>query len=177
MRRTAHLSAALLLTALVLTGCTTPTPMPTAPPEPSIAPVFASDEEALAAAEEAYGRFLATLDQIFIDGGSDPERLRQVASEEIFLHESGGFEQLRREGLRGVGATTSTLTFQSANLTAGEVTVYACDDISGTDIVDAAGNSVVADRRVVQYQYEVLLGENPMIVRSRTPWDGSSVCA
>jgi hypothetical protein len=55
MRRTARLPLPLLLITLVLAGCTQPDPMPTPPPTPSASPVFASDEEALAAAEEAYG--------------------------------------------------------------------------------------------------------------------------
>jgi hypothetical protein len=139
--------------------------------------VFASDEEALAAAEEAYGRFLSTLDQIFVDGGANPERLLDVASQEILDHEMAGFEQLKASGERGTGATTTTLTLQYADLASGEVTVYACDDISDTDILDSSGRSVVREGRTTKYEYEVTLADNPMIVTSRVPWDGSSICS
>ena len=47
--------------ALALSGCAgAPTPTPTPPSSASAAPIFASDEEALAAAEAAYERYRAT---------------------------------------------------------------------------------------------------------------------
>lgn len=177
MRRTAHLSAALLLTALVLTGCTTPTPMPTAPPEPSTAPVFASDEEALAAAEEAYGRFLAVVDQIFADGGEEPERLLEVASKAQYESEVSGFLRMQSDGVHGTGQATFTLILQSFDAHRGEVTVYSCDDISGTDIVDSSGVSVVSGGRDDLIPYEVRLTGDPLIVDERTLWRGSGICA
>lgn len=176
MRRTAHLSAALLLTALVLTGCTTPTPMPTAPPEPSIAPVFASDEEALAAAEEAYGRFLETVDAILASGGSDPERLRPLVSDSMFEKELEGFVTLQSRGWHGVGLRTFTLTLQSYDES--EVHVYACDDVSATDVVDSGGASMVADGRLAQYPFEVTfeLNAGTLIVAAKELWNGGGVC-
>ncbi|HTN57585.1 MAG TPA: hypothetical protein VL043_04905 [Protaetiibacter sp.] len=176
MRRTARLLLPLLLITLVLAGCTQPDPMPTPPPTPSAAPVFASDEEALGAAEEAYGKFLAALDGIFIDGGEKPERLLAVASEEVLEQEAAGFEQLRTEALRGTGSTHAHLTLQAANLALGEVVAYSCDDISDTDIVDRNGVSVVAERTTTVFEYEVVFSGDPLIVQSRLPWDGASVC-
>src|SRR5690606_919779 len=91
MRRTARLPLPLLLITLVLAGCTQPDPMPTPPPTPSAAPVFASDEEALAAAEEAYGKYLETVDAILADGGSNAERLKPLVTSALFEHEREGF--------------------------------------------------------------------------------------
>ena len=59
--RVAASAAAGVLVALLLGGCTG-TPAPTASPTPSASaaePVFASDEEALAAAVEAYEKYRA----------------------------------------------------------------------------------------------------------------------
>ncbi|MGN6272145.1 MAG: hypothetical protein ACTHMQ_03555 [Protaetiibacter sp.] len=177
MRRTARLPLPLLLIALALVGCTPTEPMPTPPPTPSEAPVFASDEEALAAAEEAYAAFLATLDQIFIDGGNGSERLLEVASEDVLEQETAGFEQLRAAGFHGTGSTRAKLTLQSADLVLGEITAYTCDDISETDIVDTNGVSVVGERSTTTYEYEVVFGGSPLILQSRLPWDGADVCA
>src|SRR5690606_7687607 len=123
MRRTARLPLPLLLITLVLTGCTQPDPMPTPPPTPSSAPVFASDEEALAAAEEAYGKYLEESDQIIRDGGARPERLRPLVSDVIYRREVAGFEQLQERQLPGTGSTAFSLTLQSFDDV--EITVYA----------------------------------------------------
>ncbi len=176
MRRTARLPLPLLLITLVLAGCTQPDPMPSPPPTPSSAPVFASDEEALAAAEEAYGKFLATLDQIFIDGGREPDRLLAVASRQVVDEQLPGFEELRTQGQRGTGATQLQMTLQSTDLVAGEVTAYVCEDISATDIVDQSGVSVVAPGRTTLFEYEVVLSGRPLIVQSRLPWNGATTC-
>jgi hypothetical protein len=177
MRRTARLPLPLLLITLVLAGCTQPDPMPTPPPTPSAVPVFASDEEALAAAEEAYGKYLETVDAIFADGGADPERLLTVASQAQYESELPGFLRMQDDGVRGTGRATFTLTLQGFDATRGEITVYSCDDISGTDIVDAAGTSVVGSGRANLVPYEVRLSGDPLIVEERTLWQGSGVCS
>lgn len=175
MRRTAHLSAALLLTALVLTGCTTPTPMPTAPPEPSIVPVFASDEEALAAAEEAYGRFLATSDEIIRDGGAHPERLAPLVSSALYERELAGFSVLTERGIRGTGSTTFVLRLQSFDTS--HVTVYACNDYSNTDMVDESGASVLQADRETLKAFEVTLdpADSLRLIRMDS-WESGGVC-
>ena len=73
MRIGAHLGVGLL--ALVLAGCAPDVPAIQVPPTPTVTPLFASDEEALAAAEEAYAAYLAMSDEITSDGGERPERI------------------------------------------------------------------------------------------------------
>ena len=73
MRTSALLAAAGLL-VITLTGCQTDDPPIVPQPEPSTTPLFASEEEALAAAEEAYAGYLAASDAVLAGGGLDPER-------------------------------------------------------------------------------------------------------
>lgn len=175
MRRTAHLPLTLLLAAVVLTGCVTPAPMPTAPPTPADAPVFASDEEALAVAEEAYGRVVEATDSIIRDGGNEPERVESLLSPALYEREAAGYEQLRQNGWRGIGATKFKLQLQSFG--ASFVVVYACDDLSNTDVVDAEGTSVVLADRLehVAYEVEFDVEDNMLLVR-KDRWEGSGVC-
>ncbi len=61
--------ALVALAVLLLSGCLPPQTTVTPTPEATAAPVFASDEEALAAATAAYAAYLAMSDQIFAEGG------------------------------------------------------------------------------------------------------------
>lgn len=165
----------LLLGALVLTGCATPTPMPTAPPAPSDSPVFASDEEALAAAEEAYGRYSRVADQILVDGGADPERLKEFVSDEIYATEEPGFLRFASKGWHGVGETYFTLTLQHYDDR--QVVVYSCDDVSETDVLDSAGVSVVKPDRTTLIPFEVTFDvEDSMRIVGSDVWTGGGVC-
>lgn len=173
MRRTARLPLALLLAGLTLGGCATPTPMPTVPPA-TAEPVFASDEEALAAAEEAYGAYMAAADAVINDGGAAPERIQPFVSEELFGQELGGYQILLENGWRGTGTSTFSLTLQRFD--DDEVVVYACDDVSATDVVDASGNSVIRAGRasIVPYEVELDPHDSMRIVRKEL-W-GAGAC-
>src|SRR5689334_7391674 len=139
MRRTTRLLAPPLLAALLLAGCTPSDPMPTPPPTSDAAPVFATDEEALAAAEEAYGKYIATVDAILADGGQNPERLEPLVDDSLYQRELDGFAEFAAAGWRGTGARTFQLTLQRYE--GHEVSLYSCEDLSGTDVVDSTGAS------------------------------------
>lgn len=166
----------LAFVAVLLTACVPESPVVTPPPEPTARPAFASDEEALAAAEEAYSRYLATIDSILSEGGDSPERLRDLVSPEIFEREAAGFATYKEREWHTVGATTFTLILQRWDDR--EVTVYACDDLSATDVLDSAGTSIVAAGRATQYAFEVVMhAEPPMTITSKEPWTGGNVCS
>jgi hypothetical protein len=175
MRRTARLPLPLLLITLVLAGCTQPDPMPTPPPTPSAVPVFASDEEALAAAEEAYGKFLSATDAVIRDGGAAPERVEAYLSPELYDREVAGYEQLAQNGWHGVGSTTFELTLQYYDEQ--RVVTYACDDVSETDVLDSNGNSVVLESRATRVAYEVEFdAANDLRIMRKDVWSGGGVC-
>jgi len=175
MPRTARLLAPVTLAAALLAGCTSTTPMPTPPPSPDATPVFASDEEALAAAEEAYGKYLAVVDAILSDGGRDPERLLDVVSDEVYERELEGFKTYESKGWRQIGTRTFSLTLQRYD--SGSVVVYSCDDVSATDVVDSSGTSIVSPDRQETYAFEVeFLHETTLILDRKELWDGGAVC-
>ncbi len=67
--------ALVLVGMLALTGCVDGDRLPTLPPTPTSTPIFASEEEALAAAEEAYAAYLEMSNLISSEGGVEPERI------------------------------------------------------------------------------------------------------
>jgi hypothetical protein len=137
--------------------------------------VFASDEEALAAAEEAYGKFLAATDAVIRDGGSEPERVQAYLSPELYQRELAGYEQLAQNGWHGVGSTTFDLKLQ--RFFGGTVVAYACDDVSQTDVVDSNGESVVLAGRAERVAYEVEFdARNDLVIVRKDVWSGGGVC-
>ena len=184
--RTAPALVVAALSLLALAGCV-PDDDPVIPgPLPSSTPIFASDEEALAAAEEAYGAYLAVSDQIIADGGQRPDRLLEVATQEVLDVEIEGYEQLVELGWHGVGASTlDHLTLQSFDAFAvggkAAVTVYACVDVSGVDIQDSAGVSVVSADRPSRTPFQTTFdtsGDGPpgLVLAAKEPWSGDDFC-
>jgi hypothetical protein len=175
MRRTASLPLPLLLTALLLAGCTDPSPMPTPPPTPSQTPVFASDEEALAAAEEAYGKYMTAADEVIHGGGKQAELVQPYLSEDLYQRDKESFEQFTRNGWSGTGETTFAMELQQFD--DATVVAYVCDDFTKTDVVDGNGHSVVATDRMTRVPYEVefAVSDQMRIVRKEL-WEGEGVC-
>jgi len=172
--------------ALTLVACV-PDDEPVRPdPSPTAEPIFASDEEALAAAEEAYAAYLAVSDQILQDGGLEPDRLLHVATEKLYADAIGGFDKFASNGWRAVGSTAfDSLQLQSYDASAppGEplVVIYACVDLSGIDVIDSSGVSVVSATRVSRSPYQVALtlvdvDDPDLLVAGDEPWDGGDYC-
>ncbi|MFN3707138.1 hypothetical protein [Microcella sp.] len=186
-RRSLTLRAAAVLAAAVLgaslAACSDTTRIPPAPTGTDAAePLFASDEEALAAAVEAYEEFLAVSAAILQDGGADPERLRPLVSDEVYELESAGFQEARDSGLRLVGANELLhAELQQWSVTgdrSAEVITYVCLSNEEADIVDEAGESVVTEDRVTRLTFEVIIEfvSKDTLISSSAPWTGASVC-
>ena len=174
-------AAALLLTSLA--GCIDPGPVKTPVPTPSATPVFASDEEALAAAEAAYAAYQVVEDAIFAEGGANPERLTAVASRDFLDASLAGFDSIRSKGWRSVGKSAITsVDLQAYDPTASDIdiiTVYLCDDVSAVDVLDSSGVSVVSPQRPDRTLFEVRFDLEPvskaLLVASRDVW-GDGQC-
>lgn len=128
---------------LALTGCVAPEPRVTPVPEPSVTPLFASDEEALAAAEAAYREYTAVEDAVARDGGTGAERLAPLVTPEWLEHETEAFDRFKETGMHQVGSTAVTGTtlqrWGPLDAETAEVVIYACVDFSATSFVDAVG--------------------------------------
>lgn len=145
-----HASVGVLLLAL-LSGCT-PSDAIT-PPQPTatfVAP-YATDEEALAAAEVAYAEYSRVSDEVLIDGGAGADRLASVAIGDFLETSMEEMSDFEANGYSAVGTTSSSnFVLQRYSPGAGPIdiiAVYLCSDVSGTDVLDAAGASLVEGDR------------------------------
>ncbi|TFB64604.1 hypothetical protein E3N86_02940 [Cryobacterium sp. Hz7] len=179
----------LLLGTLALTGCT-PEPVPQAPQAsettaPTDAPVFASDEEALAAATEAYAAYLAVIDMVLADGGKDTSQLVDVTAEEALRAETDSANLYTDNGYRSVGSTA----FDSVQLQSIKddgrghtaVTAYLCSDVTRVDVVDSTGASVVPNDRVDRFPLTITFqnssaASNDLTITSSESWSGKNYC-
>ncbi|TQL47771.1 hypothetical protein FB562_0841 [Homoserinimonas aerilata] len=142
LRRTAVIAA--ITCTLALTACTTPAPTPKPSPTSS-APVFASDEEALAAAEQTMADYWVVMNTIFQEGGANPERI-ELHAEGRWLEKSiSSANLLSKAGERQEGAITAdSMELQQVfgrglNTT---VITYACNDFSAREVIDSDGRQV-----------------------------------
>lgn len=166
---------------LLFSGCGGGAPIPTLPPTPSATPIFASEEEALAAAEEAYAAYLEMSNLIGSEGGVDPERMAPLVTAERLDIELRGFETLRQSGLRLVGHTTfETVDVQRVEQVGEDVEVvfYACWDASLSRVMNEVGEDVTPPDRLDRMVLEVVMvtesGEPPLILASDDAWPDSS---
>lgn len=192
--RTAAAATALGLTLIVAAGlaaCSPDDPVRPPDPGPSRTPVFASEEEALAAAEEAYREYLAVANAVAQDGGADPERYKSVVTQSWLEHEIEFASELREAGNRQFGDVTFTpLSLQSADLSSADVAVsaYTCLDVSGTRLVDTAGVDVTPTDRDLVVPIEVVFraskaglsdGSNRvprLLIEGSDLWTGQDFC-
>lgn len=176
--------AAAFALALLLGGCAgAPTPSPSGTPSASeAAPIFASDEEALAAAEAAYESYLAVSTAVSNDGGAEPDRLAAVATGGALDEEEDAARDLADQGVRTVG----TVGFQikelqsfSASVERAEVVVYLCEDLRNLDVLDASGKSLVVEGRVVDVPYTVVVSADrtdDLKVSEKDLWPRDNFC-
>lgn len=177
------LAAGAVVFLIAVTGCEGAAPHVTVGSTPSSTPVFASDEEALAAAEAAYGAYLEVSDAIFAEGGANPERLGEVASGDFLDASIAGFQNVAAKGWRSTGRSKiHSIELQKFDPTAASVdvaTVYLCDDVSAVDVLDASGASVVSPSRPDRTLFEVSLDIDPstnrLLVSSQEVW-GDGQC-
>lgn len=132
--------------ALALTTACTPDPDPTPSPTPT---GFASEEEAFAAAEETYRAYVDALNQVDL---SDPETF-----EPVFALSTGNFHEDEKRLLSEYHAEGYTVTGDSVvalvqplswERKVQTATLAACVDVSGVELVDRNGKSMVSPDRV-----------------------------
>jgi hypothetical protein len=181
-----RLAPAIALTAiamLALAACQ-PDATPIVPtPAPSTSPIFASDEEALAAAADAYRAYLAVLDSVYSESGEEADALKEVATSAVFDRELPSIEEMKAANRYSTGRTEfDTVSLQSfaPSSTTQTVVIYVCEDFSNTDILDSTGESIVSPDRQIRWPLTVAFdsqpGPAPLVVSDIQDWTGSDFC-
>jgi hypothetical protein len=170
---------ACLLGCAALTGCS---PAATPAPSPTSTAIFASEDEALAAATAVYQQYLAVSDQVSAEGGASADRLKPFLVDAYWPIEKSSVERLRINGVH----TDGNSTFDSAELVKISddmrlLTVRLCADVSNVRIVDSLGEEVTPPDRVnrlpleVEFSAEMADSRSLLIARSEV-WATSSNC-
>jgi len=170
-----------LAVILLLAACGGGNAVPTLAPTPTTTPLFASEEEALAAAEEAYAAYLAMSGLISSEGGVEPERIAPFVTEERLVDELRGFETYRALGIRTEGNDTfRVLEIQRFDVAPGgvEIAIYVCWDASEVRVFDQDGTDVTPEDRDVNDLREIVLvafnEQRRLVLESDTPWSSES---
>ncbi len=168
-----------LLAAMALAGCTAPEPEPTQTVVPTDEPLFASEEEALAAAEEAYTEYVGAVNQALASGGDELTDLESLASPEVADIQRQGFEEYRSGGLRAVGKITVDSFTLQGDWRDERVAFYVCRDVSNVDVLDGSGRSVVSADRLDRGGFEAEIrakADGSLEISRDDPWSGASFC-
>lgn len=175
-------ASALLLT---LTACVPPADV-VVPVEPSHAqPVFASDEEALAAAVEVFEEYQEVVYNTDDLGVPDFDELSELVTDEWLEVERQGFENNAQSGLRleGVATQTNRLLQQWWEDPPGvaNVIVYFCEDQSSVRVVSESGQDVTPVSRedivpIEVYFVGISTGSKTLRIAEVGPWAGSGLC-
>ncbi|CAN5268490.1 hypothetical protein BH09ACT3_BH09ACT3_09200 [soil metagenome] len=172
--------AGILVGVVLLSGCVPGDPVVTPQPEPSSTPLFASEEEALAAATEAYAAYLAMSDTITSEGGANPERIKPFVSEEQYEYDVEVFEAYGDRGLHSEGQSAfDSARIQSFDSDLGEVTIYLCSVFSSTRVLNSLGEVVTPTDLPERSPTEVALvlnAEGVLVVERGEPWPGEDFC-
>jgi len=180
-RRLALAALPLVLIVALLSACTESTRIPTAEPPSATQPLFASDEEALEAATAAYEEYLAVLDSLLQNPQPVTSEFDGIAEEGALDAAKESVQQFVDEGVsisgpRKIGSAELQQVVDSDGSV--EVFAYFCEDVTGVELTDIAGNSLTRDERPEHTLFEariVFEGQNSVVV-GRQFWSNETSC-
>lgn len=173
----------LLVIAATLVGCAEPTRLP--PPEPSAAeaPLFSSDEEALAAATAAYEEYLAVSNLVFSEPPRDLSPLSDITTPEFLENERELAHLLNENGWTISGGSqlvgVELQQWFGDRLNSVTLLIYACVDVSESRILDLDGADVTPADRSEAVTLEVEMvgdSEGDLRVSRSELWANSQTC-
>lgn len=169
---------AIPLIAVALAGCSAQPPTSketTSATEQK--PLFATDAEALAAAEAAYANYLEVSDQIARDGGANPERLKGLVSDALYSEQVLGYQDVQAQGLKASGVSTfDKLNIQE--ITGNSISNYVCLRLSDIRVFDSKGSDVTPpgrdDNLPLQIEWKYQGGQ--LVLEKSEVWTGQNFC-
>ena len=185
MRNIPRVSFIAVATALLLAGCTPTDPIVKPEPAPSSTPIFASEEDALAAATAAYAAYVKVSDQITSDGGSDGDRIAPYVTEGQLARDLEVFEYYKSKGYFSRGQTKFDSVGLQSYVPDGpdgpELAIYLCTDYSAIRLVDSTGSDVTPSDLPTRAPMEVTLQEaddsKSLVVERSESWSGTDFCS
>lgn len=174
-------TVAVLVGMLALSGCGGSDPLPTLPPSPSSTPVFASEEEALAAAKDAYEAYQAAVDRALTT--LDETGLDEVARAAALEAARDSVAELRSSGSHQVGETVvvSVAPMDLSGLVdetgGGEAQIYGCLDLTDVGISRADGSLSQSGIAAFPTTAVLQLHSGALLVIEEDVWDGDNFCA
>lgn len=137
---------ALALGLVVLSGCS-PTPEPT----PTPTAVFASEEEAFAAAEETYRAYIDASNSVDLADPQTFDALNQYTAGRYLSEERKALSHMHAEGYVSEGAIRIEW-FRNVSWVEGTtLTAMSCNNVSETSLTDRDGTSLVPADRPIRY--------------------------
>jgi hypothetical protein len=176
------------ITVLALAGCSSTEASGAPPseissiPNPEPTPMFASDDEALAAAELAYRNYIAVSDEIARDGGAGVERLRPFVSSELFRQQEQEYGDVLAKGLRAKGSSSfDSFRLESYDTRAEIIRVYVCIRVSNIRVVNEDGLDVTPADRSNDLPLQVVfvddsVSETFLLISQSEVWTGTNFC-
>ena len=169
--------------ALLLSACTGQPPVVLPSPQSSTAPVFASDEEALAAAEVAYGEYLAASDAINAKNGKDPQTIAPYVHHDYLPELLEEFESVKASRTYVAG----NVSFDSIELqqysddleSPANIVVYLCLDVTSARLMSENGKDITpsrSDRLPLEVGFETDGRSRSLLVKSGELWTGEDFC-
>jgi hypothetical protein len=146
--------------------------------------MFASDDEALAAAELAYRNYIAVSDEIARDGGKSPERIHEFVTADLYLQAVEEFSYFSNHGVRASGQTSfDSFRIQSVEVIDGRqhIRAYVCLDVSNNRLLDSFATDVTPADRPSRVPLEILFlvapsKENSVLLATSDVWSGTNFC-
>lgn len=180
-RRLALAVLSLVLVVAPLAACTESTRIPPAEPPSATEPLFASDEEALEAATEAYEEYLLVLDGLLQSPKIVDSDFDGIATGEALEIARDSIQQFIDDGLaitapRRIGKAELQQVIEGAESV--EVVVYFCEDVSGITLIDREGRSLTTEDRPDHATFEVTVAftDSAALVADRSFWSNESSC-
>ena len=147
-------------------------------------PIYASDEEALAAAVEAYEAYSEMSNRIANAGGEGSESIATLVTEDVNEALQAEFAAIREGELRTVGTTIvygGLLEAWETSEAEIEASALFCRDVSGTRVVRKDGSDATApDRDVIQAVRVTFVSgpgnPNDLLISGVERWQDESHC-
>ena len=170
---------------LALAGCVPSDSPATSEPSASLTPVFASDAEALAAAEAAYAAYQAAVDtslqtvaNVGLDSVATGDALKSALGSVGALQKAGRHQSGESLVKQVKSADMSTLTVAGRDRDPAQI--YACLDVSKVIILDSTGTAISEAGRQTVFPTLVSVlwasGKRKLLVSEESVWDGADFC-